>query len=167
MKCKNYVDLRNEIEWTEERFSEYLSLNNKCQFPYCTSADEQLALLVSKVQEQYNYYQEQCNYYQEKIDSVLKTADDILKTFRIKAKNIPANKSPPLNVEFHHVSDRNTDPRNKLLDQNTRDKLEKLEENAKFYGVKCFPDRTYYQWKKYSILKTEMNNRNQCLIYKQ
>ena len=29
---------------------------------------------------------------------------------------------------------------------------------------KCFPDRTYYQKKKYSILKTEMNNNNQCLI---
>ena len=84
---------------------------------------------------------------------------DILKTFRIKARNIPANKSPPLNVEFRHVSDRN-----KLLDQNTRDKLEKLEENAKFYGVKCFPDHTYYQRKKYSVLKTERNKRSQCLI---
>ena len=85
--------------------------------------------------------------------------NDILKTFRIKARNIPENKSPPLNVEFRHVSDRN-----KFLSQNTRDELKKLEENAKFYGVKCFPDRTYYQRKKYSLLKTEMNNRNQILI---
>ena len=94
MKCKNYVDLRNEIEWTEERFSEYLSLNNKCQFPYCTSADEQLALLVSKVQEQYNYYQEQCNYYQEKIDSVLKTARETLKEIALLQKVCQTNNSP-------------------------------------------------------------------------
>ena len=83
----------------------------------------------------------------------------IKKTFRINAKNISADKSPPLNVEFHNESDKL-----KFLNQVSRDKIKSLPTTSKFYHVKFFPDRTYKQRKKLNDLKLEMAELNNQLI---
>ena len=79
LKCKNYVDLRNEDGWSDERISEYFVMNNinKGRFPYkcnyCTSSDEQIAFLVSQVQAQFDYYNEQLDKLEKKASSVKKS----------------------------------------------------------------------------------------------
>ena len=83
----------------------------------------------------------------------------IIKTFRIKAKNIPAGKTPPLNVEFRYVNDKL-----KILNQDTRDKIANLPPHSKFHDVKFFPDRSYKHRKKYKELKIEMDTRNSALL---
>ena len=67
----------------------------------------------------------------------------IIKTFRIKAKNIPAGKTPPLNVEFRYANDKL-----KIFNQATRDKITNLPPHSKFHDVKFFPDRPYKHRKK-------------------
>ena len=90
LKCKNYVDLRNEDGWSDERISEYFVMNNinKGRFPYkcnyCTSSDEQIAILTSNVQAQFeaqfDFYKAQFDYYKNKLDSVQKELTSVLKT---------------------------------------------------------------------------------------
>ena len=82
-----------------------------------------------------------------------------LLTFRIKAKNIPAGKTPPLNVEFCYANDKL-----KILNQDTRDKIANLPPHSKFHDVKFFPDRSYKHRKKYKELKFEMDARNSALL---
>ena len=82
----------------------------------------------------------------------------IKKTFRIQAKNIPAGKTLPLNIEFYHTSDRSN-----ILSQVTTDKIANLSHNSKFRDVKFFPDRSYKHRKKYK-LKLEMDARNSQLF---
>ena len=79
----------------------------------------------------------------------------IKKTFRIKARNIPANKTPPLNVEFCDTTERS-----KILNQLTRDKIANLPPNSRFHDIKFFPDRSYKHRKKYKELKLQMDARN-------
>merc|ERR1711942_597682 len=55
----------------------------------------------------------------------------IKKTFRIKARNIPANKTPPLNIEFCDAT-----VRSKILNQLTRDKIANLPPHSRFRDVK-------------------------------
>ena len=62
----------------------------------------------------------------------------IKKTFRIQAKNIPAGKTLPLNIEFYHTNNRSN-----ILSQVTTDKIANLPHNSKFRDVKFFPDRSY------------------------
>ena len=45
----------------------------------------------------------------------------VKKTFRIQAKNIPADKTLPLNIEFYHTNDRSN-----ILSQATTDKIVNL-----------------------------------------
>ena len=82
----------------------------------------------------------------------------IKKTFRIKARNIPANKTPPLNVEFCDTTERS-----KILNQLTRDKIANLPPNSRFHDIKFFPDRSYKHRKKYKELKLQMDARNSSL----
>ena len=83
----------------------------------------------------------------------------VIKTFRIKAKNIPAGKTPPLNVEFRYANDKL-----KIYNQETRDKITNLPPHSKFHDVKFFPDRSYKHRKKYKELKFEMDARNSALL---
>ena len=83
----------------------------------------------------------------------------IKKTFRIQAKNIPAGKTLPLNIEFYSTSDRSN-----ILSQVTTDKIANLPSNSKFRHVKFFPDRSYKHRKKYNELKLEMDARNSQLF---
>ena len=80
------------------------------------------------------------------------------KTFRIKARNIPANKTPPLNIEFCDAT-----VRSKILNQLTRDKIANLPPHSRFRDVKFFPDRSYKHRKKYKELKLQMDARNSSL----
>ena len=82
----------------------------------------------------------------------------IKKTFRIKARNIPANKTPPLNIEFCDATERS-----KILNQLTRDKIANLPSNSRFRDIKFFPDRSYKHRKKYKELKLQMDIRNSSL----
>ena len=85
--------------------------------------------------------------------------NNIQKTFRIKARNLPSDKTFPLNVEFHHVDDKY-----KFLNKFAKGNFVNLSGSSKFQGVKCYPDRTYQQREKYKVLKSEMLVRNQDLI---
>ena len=82
----------------------------------------------------------------------------IKKTFRIKARNIPANKTPPLNIEFCDAVERS-----KILNQLTRDKIANLPPHSRFRDIKFFPDRSYKHRKKYKELKLQMDARNSSL----
>ena len=82
----------------------------------------------------------------------------IKKTFRIKARNIPVNKTPPLNIEFCDATDRS-----KILNQITIDKIAKLPPHSRFRDIKFFPDRSYKQRKKYKELKLRMDALNSSL----
>ena len=82
----------------------------------------------------------------------------IKKTFRIKARNIPVNKTPPLNIEFCDATDRS-----KILNQTTIDKIANLPPHSRFRNIKFFPDRSYKQRKKYKELKLQMDARNSSL----
>ena len=83
LKCKNYVDLRNEDGWSDERISEYFVMNNinKGRFPYkcnyCTSSDEQIAFLTSNIQAQFDYYKNELASVQKELTSVLKTQNEL------------------------------------------------------------------------------------------
>ena len=82
----------------------------------------------------------------------------IKKTFRIKARNIPVNKTPPLNIEFCDATDRS-----KILNQITIDKIANLPPHSRFRDIKFFPDRSYKQRKIYKELKLQMDARNASL----
>ena len=82
----------------------------------------------------------------------------IKKTFRIKAKNIPVNKTLPLNIEFCDAIERS-----KILNQLTRDKIANLPPHSRFRDIKFFPDRSYKHRKKYKELKSQMDARNSSL----
>lgn len=82
----------------------------------------------------------------------------IKKTFRIKARNVPVNKTPPLNIEFCDATDRS-----KILNQITIDKIAKLPPHSRFRDIKFFPDRSYKQRKKYKELKLRMDALNSSL----
>ena len=85
-------------------------------------------------------------------------ASKITKTFQIKARNIPPNKSPPLNVEFCNIGDRQ-----KFLDVLAKNKCNILPGNSKFNEVRCFPDRTFIQRENFKALKREMEKKNKQL----
>ena len=82
----------------------------------------------------------------------------IKKTFRIKARNIPVDKTPPLNIEFCDATDRS-----KILNKITIEKIANLPPHSRFRDVKFFPDRSYKQRKKYKELKLQMDARNSSL----
>ena len=82
----------------------------------------------------------------------------IKKTFRIKARNIPVNKTLPLNIEFCDANDRL-----KILNQLTRNKIANLPLHSRFRDIKFFPDRSYKHRKKYKELKLQMDARNSSL----
>ena len=85
-------------------------------------------------------------------------ASKITNTFKIKARNIPPNKSPPLNVEFFNNGDRQT-----FLDVLAKNKCNFLPGNSKFKDVQCFPDRTFMQRENFKALKREMDDKNKQL----
>ena len=85
----------------------------------------------------------------------------IKKSFRINARNIPSDKSKPLNIELLQIKDKV-----KILSQETKEKIANLPLHSKFHGVKFFPDRPYKHRKKYKELKLEMDARNSELASK-
>ena len=76
----------------------------------------------------------------------------------LNARNIPAHKTLPLNVEFRNYSDKT-----KFLSLITKKKLNSLPDHSKFRDVKCFPDRTYKQREQYRSLQLEMADKNHQL----
>ena len=81
----------------------------------------------------------------------------VKKTFRLNATHVKPG-TLPLNIEFHDENDKF-----KFLNRITKNKLSKLSQNSKFYGVTVFQDRTFNQRRKYKELKLKMNERNDFL----
>ena len=80
----------------------------------------------------------------------------IKKTFRIQAKNIPAGKTLPLNIEFYHTSDRSN-----ILSQVTTDKIANLPPQLQISRCQIFPRQILQTQEKIQRAKT----RNGCQIF--